>query len=176
MVILGCDVSTTTVGYAFLEDGKVLDMGFIDISKKLTLKEKAVYAYEELQVNKFFNKVQKICVEDSLSSFAWGKTSTQTIIKLAKFNAVFCFIMEWGLDDVVELINPNTARKTVFGKTRVRGKTAKEFVREQLEKGYDINQFIKLNTRGNFDKRNIDAYDAAVCALHYSKLCITPNQ
>ena len=80
MVILGCDVSTTTVGYAFLEDGKVLDMGFIDISKKLTLKEKAVYAYEELQVNKLFNKVQKICVEDSLSSFAWGKTSTQTIL------------------------------------------------------------------------------------------------
>ena len=80
MVILGCDVSTTTVGFAFLEDGHILDMGFIDISKKQTIKEKAIYAYEELQANELFNDVQKVCVEDSLSSFAWGRTSTQTII------------------------------------------------------------------------------------------------
>ena len=31
MVILGLDVSTTTIGYAFTKNRKILDMGFIDI-------------------------------------------------------------------------------------------------------------------------------------------------
>ena len=34
MVTLGLDVSTTCVGYAFTEDKKILDMGFIDIKKE----------------------------------------------------------------------------------------------------------------------------------------------
>ena len=175
MVVLGCDVSTTTIGYAFVENQKILDIGFIDISKKKTIREKAMFAFEELQDMKYFEEIDKICVEDSLSSFAWGKTSTQTIIKLAKFNAVFCFVMEWGFENGVESINPNTARKIVFGRSRQKGKTSKEFVRDQLEKRYNVKDFIKLNTRGNFDKRNIDAYDATVCALYYNKTCSTQD-
>ena len=170
MVILGCDVSTTTVGYCFLNNEEIVDMGFIDISKQKTLKEKAITALESLQEKQHFSEVEKVCVEDSLSSFAYGRSSIQTIIKLAKFNAIFCFLMEWGSDDdFVESINPNTARKMLFGKTRKKGKTAKEFVRYRLEHKYDLSKFQKLNTKGNFDRRNIDAYDAAVCALAYSK-------
>ena len=36
MVTLGLDVSTTTIGYAFIKNKKILDMGFIDISKQVT--------------------------------------------------------------------------------------------------------------------------------------------
>ena len=65
----------------------------------------------------------------------------------------------------MELVNPNTARKIVFGKARVKGKTAKEYVKEQIDKLYDVTEFVKINKRGNPDRRNIDAYDALVCAL-----------
>ena len=40
MVTLGLDASTTCVGYAFTQDKKILDMGFIDIKKEKTPKEK----------------------------------------------------------------------------------------------------------------------------------------
>ena len=40
MVILGLDASTTCVGYAFTQDKKILDMGFIDIKKEKTPKDK----------------------------------------------------------------------------------------------------------------------------------------
>ena len=40
MVTLGLDASTTCVGYAFTEDKKILDMGFIDIKKEKTPKDK----------------------------------------------------------------------------------------------------------------------------------------
>ena len=170
MVILGLDVSTTTIGYAFIRNKKILDMGFIDISKHDTFKDKAYHAMGVLDDNKYMEKTGKIIVEDSLSGFMPGRTRMQTIIKLAKFNAVFCFVMEWRNDIDVELINPNTARKAVFGKARVKGKSAKQYVKEQVDKKFKPNGFIKMNKRGNPDKRNIDAYDALVCAFSQLKI------
>ena len=43
MVTLGLDISTTTVGYAFTENKKILDMGFIDIKKYKTHKDKSFF-------------------------------------------------------------------------------------------------------------------------------------
>ena len=169
MVVLGLDVSTNTIGYAFTENKKILDMGFIDISKQKTIKDKSYQALEILDDNMNIDKTEKIIVEDSLSGFASGFTSMQTIIKLSKFNAVMCFLLEWKYDIEIELINPNTARKAVFGKARQKGKKAKDFVKEQVEQKFKPNGFIKINKRGNPDKRNIDAYDALVCAFSQLK-------
>ena len=71
----------------------------------------------------------KIYVEDNLSGFAGGFTSQQTIVKLAKFNAVLCFVLEDEFGIEVHNINPMTARKFVFGKARVKGVKAKLFPR-----------------------------------------------
>ena len=111
-------------------------------------------------------KVSKIIVEDNLSGFAFGRTSQQTIIKLAKFNAVFCFIIENATGKPVISVNPATARKKVFGKARVKGIKSKDFVKMKIEEQYDTSNFIKLNNKQQFDKRNIDMYDALVCALY----------
>jgi len=135
MVTLGLDASTTCVGYAFTEDKKILDMGFI---------------------------------EDNLSGFAGGRTSQQVIIKLAKFNAILCFMLE-NFDFKVNSINPMTARKQVFGKARVKGKKAKQFVQEEVEKMYNTSKWCKETTRGNWDKRNIDMYDGLVMSLFEKK-------
>ena len=40
MVILGLDVSTSCVGYAFTRDKKILDKEFIDIKKEKTPRDK----------------------------------------------------------------------------------------------------------------------------------------
>ena len=82
MITLGLDVSTTTIGYAFIKNKKILDMGFIDISKYDTLKDKAYYAMSVLDDNKYMEKTEKIIAEDSLSGFMGGRTRMQTIIKL----------------------------------------------------------------------------------------------
>ena len=128
MVVLGLDASTTTVGYAFTENDIILDMGFIDITKQTTLKDKAFCVLDTIEDNKHSDNVDQVVIEDSLSGFAGGHTSTQTIIKLAKFNAVLCFVLEWHYDTEVVSVNPNTARKKVFGKARIKGKSAKQFV------------------------------------------------
>ena len=168
MVTLGLDASTTCVGYAFTQDKKILDMGFIDIKKEITPKDKVQKVLDFLHNSSYIDNVTDINIEDNLSGFAGGRTSQQVIIKLAKFNAILCFMLE-NFDFKVHSINPMTARKQVFGKARVKGKKAKQFVQEEIEKMYNTNKWCKETTRGNWDKRNIDMYDGLVMSLFEKK-------
>ena len=166
MVTLGLDISTSCVGYAFTENKKILDMGFIDLKKFNTYKEKAFFTLTEINKSSYIDKIEKIYVEDNLSGFAGGRTSQQVIVKLAKFNAVLCFVMEDTFDIEVKNVNPMTARKQVFGKARVKGVKAKDFVKRQIDELYDTSKWNKTTSRGNWDKRNIDAYDGLVMSLY----------
>ena len=169
MVTLGLDISTTCVGYAFTKDKKILDMGFIDIKKQITPKQKVFKVLDFLNKSSYIDDVININVEDNLSGFAGGRTSQQVIVKLAKFNAILCFQLEEVFDMEVHNINPMTARKNVFGKARIKGIKAKEFVKGQVEKLYETKKWCKTTTRGNWDKRNIDAYDGLVMSLYENK-------
>ena len=169
MVTLGLDISTTCVGYAFTEDKKILDMGFIDIKKQKTPKEKVFKVLDFLNNNSYIDDTININVEDNLSGFAGGRPSQQTIVKLAKFNAILCFMLEEMFGMEVHNINPMTARKNVFGKARIKGIKAKDFVKGQVEKLYETKKWCKTTTRGNWDKRNIDMYDGLVMSLYEKK-------
>ena len=169
MVTLGLDISTTCVGYAFTEDKKILDMGFIDIKKETTPKDKVQKVLEFLNNSSYIDDTININVEDNLSGFAGGRTSQQVIVKLAKFNAILCFMLEEVFGMEVHNINPMTARKNVFGKARVKGIKAKELVKMKIEEMYDTSDWCKTTTRGNWDKRNIDAYDGLVMSLFEKK-------
>jgi|TARA_R110000851_G_scaffold180417_1_gene328053 RNase H-fold protein (predicted Holliday junction resolvase) len=166
MVTLGLDISTSCVGYAFTENKKILDMGFIDIKKFTTHKEKAFYVLTCINESSYIDKVEKVYVEDNLSGFAGGRTSQQVIVKLAKFNAVLCYVIEDTFDIEVKNVNPMTARKKVFGKARLKGVKSKDYVKMKIEEMYDTKKWCKHTTRGNWDKRNIDAYDGLVMSLY----------
>ena len=169
-MVLGLDISTTTVGYAFTKDNKILDMGFIDITKYKTPKDKAFFVLTQLLDNTYIDKVEKINVEDNLSGFANGRTSQQIIIKLAKFNAVLGFLLEEEFSNLpVKNINPLTARKQVFGRARIKGIKAKDFVKTEVESQFDTSKWCKETKRGNWDKRNIDMYDGLVMSLFERK-------
>ena len=168
MVTLGLDASTTCVGYAFTQDKKILDMGFIDIKKEKTPKDKVQKVLEILNSFDYIDEVMDINIEDNLSGFAGGRTSQQTIIKLAKFNAILCFMLE-NFEFNVHSINPMTARKQVFGKARVKGVKAKDFVKRQIENKFNTKKWCKETARGNWDKRNIDMYDGLVMSLFENK-------
>ena len=165
-MVLGLDVSTSCVGYAFTKNKKILDMGFIDIKKYKTPKEKTFFVLTELAKSSYIDKIEKINIEDNLSGFSGGRTSQQVIVKLAKFNAILGFVIEEEFGVEVENINPNTARKQVFGKARVKGVPAKEYVKMKIEEKYNTKKWCKITTRGNWDKRNIDAYDGLVMSLY----------
>ena len=163
---IGLDASTTTVGFAFVDDKEVIDMGFIPINKEKTIRDKVQLTMETLTELDPFDEVDKIYIEDNLSGFSRGRTSQQTIIKLAKFNAVLTYCLEFAYGEIVDGVNPMTARKHLFGKARKQGVTAKDFVKEEINRLYNLEEYVKLTKTGLWDKRNLDGYDALVCALY----------
>ena len=163
---IGLDASTTTVGFAFVDNKDVIDMGFIPIDKQKTIRDKVQLTMDELTKLDPFDEVDKIYIEDNLSGFMRGRTSQQTIIKLAKFNAVLTYCLEFAYGEIVEGVNPMTARKHLFGKARKQGVTAKDFVKKEINCLYNLEEYVKLTPTGLWDKRNMDAYDALVCALY----------
>ena len=163
---LGLDASTTTVGYAFVDGKEIVTMGFIPIQKEDTIRDKVRLTMDTITELDPLEKVEQIYIEDSLSGFMRGRTSQQTIIKLAKFNAVLVYCLEFAYGEIVEGINPMTARKHLFGKARVKGVSAKDFVKKEINCLYNLEEYVKLTKTGLWDKRNMDAYDALVCALY----------
>ena len=163
---LGLDASTTTVGYAFVDGKEIVTMGFIPIQKEDTIRDKVRLTMDTITELDPFEKVEQIYIEDSLSGFMRGRTSQQTIIKLAKFNAVLVYCLEFAYGEIVEGINPMTARKHLFGKARIKGVSAKDFVKKEINCLYNLEEYLKLTPTGLWDKRNMDAYDALVCALY----------
>ena len=163
---LGLDASTTTVGYAFVDGSEVIDLGFIPIQKEKSIRDKVQLTMDTITELDPFEQIDKIYIEDSLSGFSRGRTSQQTIIKLAKFNAVLVYCLEFAYGEIVDGVNPMTARKHLFGKARKQGVTAKDFVKKEINCLYNLEEYVKLTKTGLWDKRNMDAYDALVCALY----------
>jgi hypothetical protein len=163
---LGLDISSTVVGYCMsTSKEKITEAGYIDIHKESTIRNKAhqvVRVLEDLD-----GTPDVIIVEDSLSGFGGGRTSQQTIVKLAKCNAVISYVTEAIYETEVNHVNVSTLRKAVFGKSREKGVDSKQFVREQLEKKIDLSRFIVYNSRKNYDKKNYDMLDATVASLYH---------
>jgi len=165
-MIIGFDASTQTVGFAFYDGTIIQDAGFINISKCLTNKEKALLVISIMDIHPLISKVKQINLEAALSGFKGGRTSQQVIIKLARFNAVFEYIISEHFKLPIQLINASTARKKVLGKARVKGMNGKEYVRQQIDSRFAyVHKFDKLNKRKAWDAHNEDIYDAIIISM-----------
>jgi hypothetical protein len=164
---LGLDASTTCCGYAFTQDGVIIEAGWIDTSKEDGLRAKAAKIIKFLTDGGRMDGIDKIYLESAVSGFSPGFTSQQTIVLLARWNAVLEYILQekYGLDKVV-LLTSNQARKAIFGQCRIKGVPPKTFVRQELERLFDLTPYIKYNKLGNEDKRNSDTLDAIVLSLY----------
>jgi Holliday junction resolvasome RuvABC endonuclease subunit len=165
-VSLGLDISSTTIGYCYSSsEQKIIQAGYISVHKEISIRNKAHKVADELK------KIQLqpfvVIVEDSLSGFGGGRTSQQTIVKLAKCNAIISYVVEELYNLEVQHINVSTMRKGVFGKSREKGLDSKTFVKCNLENMLDLSDFIHYNSKNNYDKKNYDMLDAVVASLYH---------
>ena len=165
-MICAFDASTTTCGFAFYDGTVIADAGFIDISKYSTNKEKVLHVISIMDANPLIKSLNTINLEAALSGFAGGRTSQQVVIMLARFNAVFEYIISEHYNIPVNLIGASTARKQVLGKSFIKGMKAKEYVKLELPKLHpEIISFDKLNNKKAWNVKNSDMYDAAIIAI-----------
>ena len=142
----------------------------MNIKKILTNKEKAYHFITIISQHPLFTSVEMIVLEGALSGYSGGRTTQQTIILLARWNAVFEYILREEFPNInLHLQSVNTIRKNVFGKCRIKGMKPKEYVKMQLDEKFDLTKFHIKNTRGNIDKRMEDVYDAITCSMYVPK-------
>lgn len=164
---LGFDASTTVCGFAFYDGTVIADAGFIDISKHSTNKEKALQVISIIDANPLIKLTTAINLESALSGFAGGRTSQQVVIMLARFNAIFEYIVSEYFKIPVNLVGASTARKQVLGKSFIKGMKSKEYVKQELPKIHpEIIKFDKLNKKKMWNVKNSDMYDAAIMSLY----------
>lgn len=132
---LALDISTSCVGYCVLNENKILDIGFIDLSNHKGLYAKASEVKNRiLDLNKKY-MFKKVVVEENLQAFRPGLSSAKTLMTLAQFNGVVRWICYENLSTPIEAINVNTARKSVGLKIdkKDKTKTTKEKVWEWVK-------------------------------------------
>lgn len=163
---LGLDISSTVVGYCFSSSqSEINKAGFVDIRKQINISDKAHLVANVIEQQEL--TPTRIIVEDTLSGFGGGRTSQQTIVKLAKCNAVVSYVIEALFEVSVDFVNVSTLRKSVFGKSREKGLDSKLFVKGNLDNMLDLSEFVHYNNKNNYDKKNFDMLDAVVASLYH---------
>lgn len=114
---IGLDISTSCTGICLMDaSGKLLRMAFIDLKKEKNFWNKADIVKSEVLDFLTKNEIKKInavYVEENLQVFRRGLSSAKTLMTLAKFNGIICYVMReiFCIDPIA--INVNEARKSV---------------------------------------------------------------
>jgi hypothetical protein len=96
--------------------GNLLRLDFIDLKKERNFWKKADIVSD--RVSNFLSpeevkQLDRIYVEENLQVFRRGLSSAKTLMTLAKFNGIVCFVLRqiFGMDPIS--VNVNEARKSV---------------------------------------------------------------
>lgn len=132
-MILGLDISTTTIGYTIIDEDGLHDIGYISLGKQKGLVEKAAEAQRQfIEIYESYgSKITLISIEENLQSFRSGFSSAKVLMKLGQFNGIIQWITSEIFNVPIASFNVNTARKTVGLKVdRKSHKTTKDQVLE----------------------------------------------
>lgn len=115
---LGLDISTSCTGYAISqvdasESATKIELGSIRLDHIDGLTAKANHVKTVLEaLNKSYD-FGSVYVEENMQAFRPGASSAQTLVKLAKFNGIVCYICSQVIGIEPTGVNVNQARKTL---------------------------------------------------------------
>lgn len=133
-MILGIDVSTSCTGFALIDrEGKLKVATFCDISNLDNIFDKAKVIKDEIaKYHKSYN-LESIAIEENLSMFRRGLSSAHTLITLARFNGIVCYLANDVTDMRPNIISVSDARRSVGVRKAKKGEDAKAIVKEWVE-------------------------------------------
>lgn len=173
--MLGLDISTSTIGYCVVEsdDLSIVEMGHFSLKKVEGLFNKVDVGTDLIRRMMARLDVKRACVEESVQAFTMGMSSAQTILLLAKYNALISYHVRNHLGDAnLTWVKPGEARRTcglvLTTKKKAGGASQKQQVYEQLTSPTGLLSHIvfPLTKTGKPKSENFDEADAFVVAYH----------
>lgn len=164
----GLDISTTTAGWAVLEDGEIVEKGYYDFDKPDNYDLIDLAEQFEEEILPVLEGCDKIVLEAALKKYG-GMTSNTSVTVLLQFNAIVELLLQrkLGRERIVK-VHPSTAKKAALGRGRKpKGYdgSGKDWVLEQVGERYDIEW---PRTRyDNIRRQMEDVADSIVLALAY---------
>jgi Holliday junction resolvasome RuvABC endonuclease subunit len=165
--ILSLDISSTTIGWALLEEGidyiKIIDHNHIKpVKDSLSLANRALKTQLVLKnlIKKFLPDY--IAIEDYVSRFTFGRSTAKTIIVLSVFNEAMTMscIEENKVDpDKIAVISIRSILSKTFGEKISSKEECFDFIKK-------IPSFkIKLNKKQLIKKETFDEADAVAVGI-----------
>ncbi len=176
---IGLDISTSCTGWCIVDpEGKLVEMGYIPLSKIDTAYKKASRVRDVLSELHIRHDITNVFIEENLQAFRPGLSSAKTLLTLARFNGIVSYIAQEQFFCTPEFLNVNVARKLVGLKIvskKKGGAPTKEQVLEWTNTQVDYSWPMK--TLKNGPRRGLvihepgcyDMADAYVIALAGSK-------
>jgi Holliday junction resolvasome RuvABC endonuclease subunit len=132
-MILGLDVSTSSTGWAILnDDGSLVEMGSFKLIKHDNLFDKAQAVRNgllDLQ-SKYF--VSKISIEEPLQGFRRGMSSAHTLLTLARFNGIVSWLA-YDVFNVKPIFFDSTSARRGLGIKIDKARDTKDQIMEWVE-------------------------------------------
>jgi len=137
-MILGMDISTSCTGFCIVDEkGEQVHFSYVELSKVKNFFEKVKKVKSHVLTLMIKYPIEEIAVEDYLTSFARGRSSSGTLFKLAKFNGIVQWVCYNDLGIEACPINVNNARKInniiVLGKKKTSEGTKDQVLRQVKE-------------------------------------------
>lgn len=137
-MILGLDISTSCTGLCIVNDkGEPVHFSKVELTSVENFFEKVKKVKTHILGLMMKYPIKEIAVEDYLTSFARGRSSSGTLFKLAKFNGIIQWVCYNDLDIQAYPINVNNARKinniVVLGKKKTTEHTKDQVLRQVKE-------------------------------------------
>ena len=150
-MILGLDISTSITGYTIMGmDGELIELSHLDLKelKNATLWDKEDFMKENIKSISGKHEITHVFIEEPLSKFSRGKSSSATISLLMRFNGIVSYIIHehLGIDPVYYA--PSAARKmcglkmlskTACKKQKIQWKPQKEQAFDQMNAQHPFN-------------------------------------
>ena len=174
-MILGIDISTSCTGFSIIDnDGKLHEISFCYLNNLENIFEKAICVKKEIERYNLKYKIKAIAIEENLTAFRRGLSSAQTIVTLARFNGIVCYL-SFDVTSIQPTIIPvSSARKSLGIRTAKKGEDAKAIVKEWVNSQViDYEWPTKIMKSGPrkgdvvLEKGVEDAMDAYVMARSY---------
>lgn len=156
-MILGLDISTSCTGVTILDyTGRVV-LNDCWKFKEDDVFDKLERAKKEIKELKKKYPITKVFVEESLQAFRPGFSSAKTILSLAKFNGILCWMIWEEMAIKVQYIGSTTARKSC-GIKIIKGTPAKQQVMEWMLQNQT---WFKVEKKKNSENIKDHFYDMA---------------